>query len=91
MKPKILGRMTPLNLTKRLHDELPRLTVGQGGYQSTFGRIHDSIKMVDGKPVANVTPKDMESLREWAQRDDAGSWQDWARAALTENGILATK
>lgn len=85
MKPKILGKMTPLNLTKRLHDELPRLTVGQGGYQSTFGRIHNSIKMVDGKPVANVTPKDMESLREWANRDDAGSWQDWAREALAKN------
>jgi hypothetical protein len=85
MKPKTLGKITPLVLTKELHDELPRLVTGQGGYQGTFRRIHDSITIVDGKPVARLTPKDLESLREWAQRSDEGSWQDWARRALAAN------
>lgn len=85
MKPKILGKITPLALTTKLHEELPGLSVGRGGYQSTFARIQGSIKTINGKPVAHVIEKDMEKLREWAQRSDAGSWQDWARDALAEN------
>ena len=91
MKPKILGKLTPLLLSKELHEQLPHLVSGQGGYQSTFRRILDSIKMVDGKAVAHVIPRDLDSLREWAGRDDAGSWQDWARAALAANSHLVTR
>lgn len=89
MKPKNLGKITSLRLTTKLHDELPGLAVGQGGYQTAFGRIRDSTKMVDGKPVTYVNAKDMKNLKEWAQRDDAGSWQDWAREALIANGLLS--
>lgn len=85
MKPKTLGKITRLVLTKELHERLPQLVSGQGGYQSAFQRILDSIKMVDGKPVAHLIPRDLENLREWAERDDAGSWQDWARVAFAEN------
>ena len=87
MKPKTLGKITRLVLTKELYEELPHLVSGQGGYQSAFQRILDSVKMIDWKPVAHVTPKDLENVREWAGRDDAGSWQDWSRAALSENAM----
>jgi len=88
MKPKVLGRVRRLALTKELHERLPQLVSGQGGYQSAFRRILDSIKMTDGKPVANIIAKDFDTLKEWANRDDAGSWQDWARDALAHNGLL---
>jgi len=91
MKGRILGKATQLVLTKKLHEELPGLAVGRGGYQSTFGRVLDSVKIIDGKPVAHVYTKDMEKLQEWAQRNDAGSWQDWARAALAENAKPAAQ
>ena len=89
MKPKTLGKITRLTLTKELYDRLPQLTSGQGGYQSAFQRIFDSVKMVDGRLVAHLIPKDMQNLREWANRDDAGSWQDWARSALEANAGIA--
>lgn len=86
-KPKTLGKITYLRLTAALHEQLSRLTTGIGGYQSTCTQILDSVKMTDGTAIAHVTPVQLERLREWAARDDAGSWQDWARAALMLNGL----
>lgn len=91
MRPRILGKVTQLKLSPELHARLPQLVSGQGGYQSTFRRIFDSVKIVDGKPIAHVIAKDLDSLKEWAGRDDAGSWQDWARAALAENSHVDIK
>jgi hypothetical protein len=41
------------------------------------------------KPSAHPTPKDLQNLHEWAERDDAGSWLEWARTTLGENASRA--
>ena len=88
MKGKVLGKATQLVLSEEQHAKLPSLAVGQGGYQTVFARIRDNVKKVNGNLVATVYTNDLEKLREWAQRPDEGTWQDWARSVLTKNGQL---
>jgi hypothetical protein len=89
MRPKALGKVTHLKLTPELYERLASggLTSGQGGYQGTCQRILGSVRTVNGERSAQVTRRELEQLREWAERDDAGGWQDWARAVLQHNSL----
>ena len=89
IKPKTLGKVTPLTLTPELYERLASggLTGGQGGYQGTCERIRANVRTVSGQRIANVTARELDQLREWAKRDDAGGWQDWARAVLAHNEL----
>ena len=88
-KPKTLGKVTRLRLTPELHERLKAggLTTGQGGYQETFRRMLASVRAGNGEAVAIITERELASLREYANRGDAGGWPDWARDALEHNGI----
>ena len=88
MKGKVLGKATQLVLTKEQHEKLPALAVGRGGYQTVFAKIYDSVKIVNGNPTAAVYTNELDKLKDWAQRPDEGSWQDWARSVLTANGLM---
>ena len=88
MKGKVLGKAMPLAMTSHQHAELPQLAVGKGGYQTVFAKINDSVRIVNGVPTATVYTNELDKLKEWAQRSDAGSWQDWARAVLTANNLI---
>lgn len=89
IKPTKLGKVTQLKLTGELYETLAAggLTRGQGGYQNTCQRILASARTVGNERVANVTARELDQLREWAKRDDAGGWQDWARGVLTQNSL----
>jgi hypothetical protein len=89
IKAKSLGKVTQLHLTDELFDRLRggKLTTGQGGYQETCGRILATVRTVGGAPTATVTARELDSLRNYANRDDAGGWQDWSRAVLAHNGL----
>lgn len=89
MRPKVLGRVTQLKLTPDLYERLAGggSTSGQGGYQATCERIRASVRKVSDEYIASVTERELEQLREWARRDDAGGWQDWAREVLTHNNL----
>ena len=89
IKPKTLGKVTPLKLTPEVYGLLNSggLTSGQGGYQNTCERIRASVRTSGKDHVAHVTARELDQLKEWATRGDAGGWQDWARAVLSDNGL----
>jgi len=88
-KPKSIARLTFLRLTPALHERLKAggLMTGQGVYQTTFKRILRAVRGNDGELVAIIAERDLARLRDYAKRNDAGGWQDWAREALEHNGL----
>ena len=89
IKPKKLGKVTQLKLTPELYDRLAGggLTRGQGGYQGTCERILANVRGAGDERLANITARELDQLRDWAGRDDAGGWQDWAREVLAHNSL----
>ncbi len=85
MKGKVLGKAKELTLTQNQYDRLGAYTVGKGGNQSLCGRVHDSVKIKDGKFVAYVYEADMERIHTAVQRPDKGSWQDLFREIMSAN------
>lgn len=79
MKPKVLGKVTSLALTKEQYDRLRQCTTGHGGYQDLCRRVYDSVRLTRGKLVALVYEKDMERINKAIERDDNGTWQDLFR------------
>ena len=87
-KPKSVGKLTFLRLTPALHERLKAgLTTGQGSYQRTFRRILDAVRQSDKGLLAIIAGRELAALRDYASRDDAGGWQDWAREALEHNRL----
>jgi len=79
--------MMDLRLTKNLVARLPRLTNGRGGYQSSYRSIRAKVTTSGGSATVRVTEHELQRLRHWAGRNDAGSWQGWARDVLSHNRI----
>jgi|SwirhirootsSR3_FD_contig_31_20451789_length_404_multi_2_in_0_out_0_1 hypothetical protein len=88
-KPHSVARLTFLRLTPSLHERLKAtgLTTGRTVYQRTFRRILDSVRGNHGEPVAIIAERELTRLRDCANRDEVGGWQDWAREALEHNGL----
>jgi len=87
MKPKsrVLGKGRELVLMPNQRGKLLEYTKGQGGYQSLCGRVYDSIRTKNGKLVAVVYEKDMQTILEAARRGDEGGWEALFRDIMAGN------
>lgn len=84
-KGRVLGKGRELVVTPAQRDKLLEYTKGTGGFQGLCGRVHHSIRSKDGKLVALVYEKDMESILGAAQNGDAGGWEGLFRDIVNAN------
>jgi len=84
-KGKVLGKGRELVVTPAQRDKLLEYTKGTGGFQGLCSRVHHSIRSKDGKLVAVVYEKDMESILEAARNGDAGGWEGLYRDIVNAN------
>jgi hypothetical protein len=72
-------------MTPDQHKQLALLTREKGDHQDLCKRVHERVKMGDGKVVASVLSTDMARIREALKRGETGNWQDLFREIMSTN------
>lgn len=88
VKGKTLGKGQALSITEAQLQELLNATTGSGGNQTLCAELHRRARRTDGALSTLAYPKELERMKDYASRDDNGTWQRIYREILVANGLL---
>jgi hypothetical protein len=89
-KPTKTFKTQQLKLTAEQVAKLPTLTANQGGWQTPYQYMAQTVKKVGDEYVAGVRDSDLEKLKEFALKASDGTWERTALEILKHNGIDPT-
>lgn len=83
--PPQSGQPSIIVMTPDQHKQLALLTREKGDHQDLCKRVHERVKMDNGKVIASVLSTDMVRIREALKRGAAGNWQALFREIMSAN------
>jgi hypothetical protein len=86
-KGRTLGKLVVLTITKKQYADIASCTIGRGGSQNLYRRLHGAVQVRDEDLILPVYDTDLEGLKREARRVKTGTWQNTARDVLQSNGI----
>jgi hypothetical protein len=89
--PPQSGRPSIIVMTPEQHKQLGLLTREKGDHQELCKRVHERVKVRDGKVMALVLSTDMARIRETLARGETGKWQDLFRHIVGMNPAPAAE
>lgn len=84
---RALGKGQALAITETQHRNLLDATTGQGGNQTLCADLHRRAKRVDGILQTVAYAKELDRMKDYANRHDNGTWQRLYREIMDANGI----
>lgn len=87
-KPRMKSYKTvELKLTAEHYEKLPSLTANQGGWQTPYQYLAQTVKKVGDGYIARARESDVKKLKEFALSPKDGTYEKTALEILELNGI----